>query len=189
MNNVLHILSGINVLPMLLELKQNPQLWDEHTFRTANPMSPHRDVSDIWVRYNAIENFDPQWPMRFHEEHDSVWYPAAELLPSLRKFALDLMRHVDGDRLGGILITRIPAGAQCHPHVDTGPWHADYYEKFALQLESDPAQAFHFEEGSFSARPGDVYWFNNTPVHWVTNDSAVDRITAIVCIHTAKGAK
>lgn len=188
MKNLLHIAKGVNILPLLLELKNNPELWNEHTFRTANPLSPHRDVSDIWVRYNDLANLDPLNQAAFHTEHDAVWYPSSDKLASVKKLVYDLMHLVSGERLGGVLITRIPPGAQCHPHTDAGSWHSGYYDKYAIQLESDPQQAFCFEEGSFSAAPGDVYWFNNQDIHWVTNDSAVARITMIVCIRTNKGA-
>jgi hypothetical protein len=92
------------------------------------------------------------------------------------------MYLVKGERLGGILITRIPPGGICKPHHDRGTWHASYYDKYALQLESHPFQAFHFDEGSYSAMPGELYWFNNQEVHWVTNESPIDRITLIFCI-------
>ena len=188
MKNLLHIAAGIDILPLLLEIKNNPQLWDEFPERTqGNPHSPHRDVHDIWVRYNSRDNLDPTCPEKFHAEHDSVWYSSADKLHSVKKLVYDLMAHVRGERLGGVLITRIPPGAQCYPHSDAGSWHSAYYDKYAIQLESDCQQAFHFDEGSFSAKPGDVYWFNNQDTHWVTNSSSVDRITLIICIRTNKG--
>jgi hypothetical protein len=186
MDNILPLIRGLDVTPLLLELKNNPQLWNTNTYRTSNPNSPHREVDDIWIRYNRMEVLE-NTPELLHAEHDSVWYPAIERLPSLRKLALDLMHHVKGERLGGILITRIPPWKQVYPHDDRGSWHAAYYDKYAVQLESAPGQSFEFEEGGFAAAPGDVYWFNNQVKHWVTNNSDFDRITAIICIRTDKG--
>jgi len=186
MDNLLPVIRVLDVTLLLLELKNNPQLWNTNTYRTSNPNSPHREVDDIWVRYNHREVLE-NTPELLHEEHDSVWYPAIERLPSLRKLALDLMHYVKGERLGGILITRIPSGKQVYPHDDCGSWHAAYYDKYAVQLESAPEQAFEFEGERLVAAPGDVYWFNNQKVHWVTNNSNVDRITAIICIRTDKG--
>ena len=79
------------------------------------------------------------------------------------------------------LISKIPPGGLCKPHTDT-TWHAKYYDKYAVQLESHPDQAFCFEEGEHISPPGEVYWFNNQAVHWVRNNSPVDRITLIFCI-------
>lgn len=186
MNNVLHLASNINVLPTLLELKNNPQLWNQYTCRTYFEGSPHQGIDDIWVRYNDFANWDPVNPHEFNQPHESIWYPAADKLPSIKILAHEIMYLVKGERLGGILITRIPPGGISKPHVDLG-WHAEYYDKYALQLESHPQQAFCFEEGCFSARPGDLYWFNNQALHWVPNESPVDRITLIFCIRTNKG--
>lgn len=179
MKNILPILSGVNVMPLVLALQRNPQLWDQHTTRTADPTSPHHGLSDIWVRYGDNVT-DAEKP------HDSVWYPAYRELPQVREIVFDLMRFVEGERLGGVLITRIPPGAMCKAHVDDYGWHPKHYDKYAVQLKGNAQQAFHFDGESFAARPGDVYWFNNQEKHWVTNESSEDRITMIVCIRSAR---
>ena len=148
--------------------------------RTENPTSPHHGLDDIWIRYN--DNSSCYDAVEARKEHDSVWYPEAETLPSVKDMAFELMRRLRGVRLGGILITRIPPGGMCKPHTDTG-WHAEYYrDKYAVQLASHPDQAFCFQEGGYSAEPGEIYWFNNLVEHWVINPSPVERITAIFCI-------
>lgn len=174
---IARIATGVNVTPLLWALQANPQLWNADTQRTEDTASPHREVDDIWVRYSAT----PKEP----GPHESIWYPAAELLP-VRELVFPLMSLVDGERLGGVLITRIPAGAKCHPHRDNG-WHASYYSKFAIQVQSAPGQAFCFEGERLEPMPGDVYTFDNSHTHWVTNDTPHDRITLIVCIKTGKG--
>ena len=85
------------------------------------------------------------------------------------------------ERLGGVLITKIPAGMECKPHVDGG-WHAGHYEKYGIQIASAPGQRFCFEGESLETRPGDVFWFDNSHTHWVTNDTEHDRITLIVTL-------
>lgn len=182
MKNMLHIASGIDVMPLVLAIQRNPQLWNQYTQRTEHPSSPHHGLSDIWVRYSDGD-LDPVKP------HDSVWYPAYEQLPQIREIVFNLMRYVEGERLGGILITKIPPGQMCKPHADTGGWHAAYYDKYAIQLQGNEKQAFHFEGESFSAKPGDIYWFNNQETHWVTNESNEDRMTMIVCIRSARHRK
>lgn len=166
---------GIDVAPMLAALHAHPELWDEHPARTENPASPHHGLSDIWARF-APPGVDGSLP------HDAVWYPAADLLP-IRELVYPLMSALQGDRLGGVLITKIPAGQECKPHTDPG-WHARFYKKFAIQIAANDEQAFCFEDGSLVTRPGDLYAFDNAHTHWVTNPSKQDRITAIVCIAT-----
>lgn len=171
------VTAGVNVTPVVEAIAAHPELWNQYTTRTE--IYEHSQVSDIWVRYNAFENFTGDREA-FNTEHDSVWYPAAEAL-GIKPFLLDFMRLVEGTRLGGVLITKIPPGGRVAPHVDRG-WHTQYYEKFAIQLMGNLKQAFHFEGESFSALPGDCYTFDNSVSHWVTNDSESDRMTLIVCV-------
>lgn len=171
------MLRGLDVEPLRKALAEHPELWNQHTARTESEESPHHGLDDIWVRFA-----DPL-TMREDGSHDSVWYPPADVLP-VRAYAQALMTRTQGERLGGILITRIPAGKTCRPHVDPG-WHAAHYSKFAVQIEADPkTQAFCFRGIELRSAPGDVFWFNNHYEHWVTNDGPHDRITMIVCIRT-----
>ena len=173
-----------HVEPLLEEIKAHPELWNQHTLRTA--IYEHSNVSDIWCRYNAWENFNGD-RQAFNAPHVSAWYPAAEVLTALKPMVLDLMKQVEGLELGGVLITKIPPHGEVKPHIDGG-WHATYYDKFAIQLASSPDQAFCFEGESHSAKPGESYTFDNAYTHWVTNNSDIDRMTLIVCIRT-RGSK
>ena len=162
---------------MLWALQEHPELWDQNTSRTGPEASPHHGLSDIWARF-AAPGIDGSRP------HASVWYPCADVLP-VREIAEPLLAAVGGEELGGVLITKIPPGKVCKPHTDPG-WHARYYQKFALQIQSHPKQTFHFEDSSLVSQPGDLFWFDNSKTHWVTNDSDQDRITLIVCIRTQR---
>ncbi len=134
------------------------------------------------MRYNAWENYDPATGLdAFNDPHESVWYPVANEIPELRLVTNDLLSYLPPVELGGIIITKIPPGCLVQPHVDAG-WHATYYhDKYALQLKGNMDQAFNFQDASISALPGQVYWFDNSRLHWVTNDSDEDRITMIIC--------
>jgi len=168
------IVDGVNVTALHWALMANPHLWNEHRGRTEHPDSPHHGVDDIWARYAAPEVVDKQQP------HESVWYPSANILP-VRELVMPLMSYVGGERLGGVLITRIPPGKQVLPHTDPG-WHARYYEKFAIQIASAPGQEFCFHGEQLEPRPGDIYWFDNSQEHWVTNPTHYERITMICAI-------
>lgn len=174
MNPPIHLLNWSSP-PLALHwaLKKNPEYWDANTARTEPEDSPHHGLSDIWARW-AEPGTDGSQP------HDSVWYPCVDILP-IREIVYPLFNHVKGTRLGGVLITKIPPGQECRPHTDPG-WHARFYEKYAVQIESAPEQAFHFKGHRLVTKPGDVFWFDNSQEHWVTNESKYDRITMIVCI-------
>lgn len=167
------ISEGSDVSRIYWALQNNPQLWNKNTARTEDPLSPHHELDDIWVRYGDA-NQDPRKP------HDAKWHEPADIL-GVKNVCLDVMRAMGGSILGGVLITRIPPGAQCKPHADKG-WHADVHDKFALQISSAPGQRFHFEGESLETKPGDLFWFDNQYTHWVTNDTPYERVTMIICV-------
>jgi len=172
--------SGFDVSEALAQIDAHPEVWNVIPFRTSAYGTPHLKVDDIWVRYNPWSNFDGD-RAKFNGPHDSEWYPEADKLPAVKDMVFQVMSLVRGERLGAVLITRIPPGGMVQPHVDGG-WHAGYYEKFAIQLRGNPKQAFCFEETKLVTLPGDLFWFRNDIVHWVTNESDEERITLIICI-------
>lgn len=171
---------GLNVEPLRAALAAKPHLFGQHSARVCGA-SPHRSVTDIWVRYNDIANLGPN----FNDEHDAVWYPAYAELPELTPILFALVGYVQGERLGGVLITKLPPGGEILPHVDSG-WHAGYYDKFYIPVQNDPGALFRFPSGDLIATPGEVYHFNNDIPHSVDNRSMSDRIALIVCIKTDK---
>lgn len=182
MQNFAKIAAGLNVLPIQMALLRNQHLFGQITDRAASYV--HSQMTDIWVRYNDYKNMKGD-PVAFNEEHDSVWYPAYYALPELRPLIFWLMAHVEGERLGAVLITRIPPGGKIAPHIDKG-WHAEYYEKYFIPIQNDPGAIFGFEDGVIAPDLGDVYWFRNDNLHWVENNSSRDRIALIVCIRSHK---
>ena len=165
--------------PLADQLARNPDVWNRHKWRTDDAKSPHRAVSDIWVRYADLAELaklkDPA-----NEPHESVWYPVVSQIPAAWAIARRLAHRLAG-KLGGVLITRIPPHGEVKPHIDRG-WHAAHYEKFAVQVQGNASQAFCFEDGALSALPGGVYTFQNDRLHWVTNPTDEERITLIVCV-------
>lgn len=165
---------------LVSQLAASPDAWNRYRERITMYGSPHTQIDDVWVRYNDFANFDGDMS-RFNGPHESVWYPVVEQIPAVKDICAEVMALVDGDELGGVLITRVPPGGMVAPHIDRG-WHACYYEKFAVQLMGNEDQAFCFEDAELRPVPGDVYTFDNSKLHWVINESNEDRITLIICI-------
>lgn len=171
------------VVPALQELDRHPDLWNRYGHRTKVYATPHSQVDDIWVRYNDYARYTGD-PSFFSDEHDSVWYADSDKIPAVKDLCMELMAEVRGERLGGVLITRVPPGGEVAPHIDHG-WHARYYDKFAIQLMGNQDQTFWFEEAQLSALPGECYTFDNSKLHAVYNRSDAPRMTLIVCIRGA----
>lgn len=172
----------LDVGPLLAQLELHPELWGQFGWRKQ--LGPHAQMTDIWIRYNAIENLGPH----FNDEHESVWYPAYEALPALKWMIDGLVEQVDGDRVGGVLITKIPPGCGIGKHVDRG-WHVETYDKFYVSLRSQKGAKFICHDGDgevLEPKPGECWRFDNRLPHSVANESSDDRITLIVCIRTEK---
>lgn len=171
--------SGWDVEPLRKQL-EDPSVWNRHRERTAFYSSPHSQVSDVWVRYRDFAEYDGR-PDFFMTPHESVWYPVIAKLPAAWSLSRKLLRFMGCKTLGGVLITRIPAGGNVDWHIDSG-WHAETYRKIALQIIGNDRQAFQFEGEELRPEPGDVYEFRNQFSHRVINESDTARITLIVCM-------
>jgi quercetin dioxygenase-like cupin family protein len=180
------VCTDLDVLPLQKELLSHYEEFDRYHHRRSFPGSPHAEMTDIWARYNDINPFLEKGSLKgFEAEHDSVWYPVIEKIPAVKKVVFDLMSKVEGERLGGILITKLAAGGHIARHTDSG-WHAQYYDKFCVPILSEEGAIFGFDDGDIKAKVGEAWWFDNSNPHWVTNNSKCDRIAMIVCIRTEK---
>ena len=181
------ICDGIDVEPLREQLAENPILWNMHGNRMARPNNPFAASDDIWGRYNDISKARPDFS-GFNDEHVPVWYPAWHTLPALRPIVFGLMARVEGEMIGGVLITRVGPGREIKPHTDSG-WHVNYFSKFYIAIDNDPGACFYCEhEGvteELCPEPGSIWYFDNRKLHWVTNASGKARQTLIVCIRTA----
>lgn len=175
MRHFLKIADGIDVIPLLNALAQRPELWNEYTLRTDHPESPHRDADDVWVMFNEV----PDDPAAVVDDIDVIPYPAWREIPLLRPLVLDLMRRVEGVRLGRVIISRLGPGATIPEHVDQGA-PATYYTRYHLALQSSPGANNISGGETVCYRPGEFWWFDNRAPHSVVNNSADDRIVIIM---------
>lgn len=171
------IASGIKVDLLVGNLLSNPHLWDQNPHRREYIGSPHSEMHDIWVRFGKGEFSLLSSP------HVSEWYECIDLIPEAREISKLIMDLVEGEELGGVLITKLEPGKKINPHIDNG-WHASYYEKFYVALRAPEGSFFGFESGNIVADDGDCYFFRNDRLHWVSNETKETRLTMIVCIKT-----
>ena len=110
----------------LKQFLSDDSLWGKYPFRKRGP---HSEMTDIWVRYNNIQPYLRSGDLtHINDEHDSIWYDTP-VVSFVKPIAHKIMSHVQGERLGGILITKLPPNGKIASHVDNG-WHAAYYEKY-----------------------------------------------------------
>lgn len=180
MHNFQCLGANIDVIPLLNAVMRDPALWNQHTLRTNHPNTAHAAVDDIWLRFNETDD-----PEAVVDDKDCVNYPAWWALPQARTLIFDLMRRVEGERLGRVLITRLAPGRKIIPHVDGGT-PATYYDRFHIVLNSAPGCLFRAGDETIQMGTGQVWWFDNTKEHEVVNNSVDDRIHMIIDIRTSK---
>lgn len=180
MRNFQLIAAGIDIVPLLHAIQLQPGLWNQNTLRTTHELTPHKQVDDIWLRFQDLTPYKENVGGVL-DEHESIAYPAWNLLPQARGMVFDLMRRVEGVRLGRVLVTRVAPGKCIEPHVDGGS-HAAYYSRYHVVLQSLPGSLFHCGDETVNMRAGEVWHFDNAVEHSVQNNSADDRIHLIVDI-------
>lgn len=184
MRNFLKLAQNVNVIPIVHAIYRQPELWNQFTLRSHYPNSPHNAADDIWLRFNdkgAWENNS----LKVMNERECVNYPAWDKLPQIHNMVFDLMRTVEGTRLGRVVVTRLIPGKSILPHVDGGEY-ADYYDRYHVTLQNAPGANFRAGDDVICPQPGEVYWFNRLAEHEVINHSNDDRITLIVDIRCNK---
>ena len=177
MRNFLQI-GHVDSVPTLAALATMPDLWNENTLRTRHHATAHAEADDIWLQFNRL----PDNPAEVVDDTVVFPYPAWDALPHLRGHVLDLMRRVDGVRLGRVILTRLAPGKRIYPHIDGGA-PAEYYTRYQIALQSLPGCIFRAGDETVQFQSGSVWWFNNRIEHEIINNSADDRIVCIVDIH------
>lgn len=170
MKHFCRILQGVNVTPLLAELQDAP--WDENRLRTTFEGSPHAEVSDIWLRFNEISE-------NVIDDKEAFDYPAYAGMPGFRKIVMALFAYVGGERLGRVLITKLPPGGKIYPHADEGA-PALYYDRFHLCIQAGEGTSFRSLDETVEMRPGEIWWVDNRVEHEVINPTDTDRLHLIV---------
>lgn len=179
MKNFLRIAHNVDVTPLLLALQHNPDLWDAEDIRkTFSEISPHREVSDILLRFS-----DPSDPA-IGDQLVCVPVEAWHRLPQAQDIVFHLMARVRGVMLGRVMVTRLAPGKKIYPHADTLGRYANTYKRFHVILQSEPGCIFRAGDEQIHMRPGEVWDFNAHAEHEVVNASKEDRLHLIVDIRT-----
>lgn len=188
-------IGNAETLPLFHAVQRQPELWNANRMRTTHKASPHTQVDDILLRFIDLNGYGESGEYGSEEEkkltkaaldqHESINYSAFSKLPQARKIIFDLMRTVEGERLGRVIITRLPPGKIISPHIDSGD-HAAYFDRYHCILQNENGSLFRAGNETICMGAGQVWWFDNSIEHEVVNNSSEDRITMIVDIRTTR---
>lgn len=180
MQNFQKIGSGLDVVPALNAIMRRPELWNADKLRQTFPNSPHREVDDIWVRFN-----DTKDEAKIPDDCEAINYDAFFLLPQVRGLVFGLMGYVEGERLGRVIITRLKPGGRIYPHADEGA-PATYYDRYIICLSCLPGTIFRIGDEQVQMATGETWWINNREEHEVLNNSVDDRVIVICDIRCSR---
>jgi len=170
------IAGNVDVVPVLLELGRNPDLWDRNPERRLYPGTPHAAMTDITVRYMPEDELTME---ARRLEHRNVFWPAWHALPALRPIVFALLHRVAAVELGSILITKLPPGEMIQPHSDAGSWAPEFYNcKAHITLAGSALVRCHDEVCKFDV--GTIWTFDNLLTHSIENMGDTDRVVCIV---------
>lgn len=189
-----HILAnGVDVGPLVLAIKRRPDLWKEDTFLRHYPQGPFGETETIMLRFpekveglteEQIELYK-QNQLAGYDQYEAIDYPAYKILHEARPIVSNLMARVGGERLGRVMINKIIPGGRIFPHADT-PEQTRYYTRFHVVLQGFPGAVLKCGDEQLNMLTGDCFWFDNSQVHEVINNSCADRISMVVDVRTSR---
>jgi len=183
------ICNGLNVNSLREKLITHPEWFDGIDYRKlpkGKMLSPHRECSDIHVRYNDMKNSNRK---DFHTaKHVPVWYEIAKEIPEAIGLAMEIMKITCSEMLGSVYIFKLEPGKKVYPHKDNS-WNSVYYDKFCIGIQGGEGGIVRFEDNTcFEPKEGEVYRFENSVTHSVTNFTDKDWICMVVnCRPVNKG--
>lgn len=170
MRYFLKVAEGIKTVPYMVALARQPQLWDLDNCRKTFEDSPHTAVNDILLRFGSKDG----------DDLEAIDSPLMNKLLGVKEDLLNIMRVVNGSRLGRVVITRLEAGKKILPHADIKGAYASYYTRYHLVLQGFPGSLFNCGDETVNMLTGELWWFDAAAEHSVINNSRDDRVHMLI---------
>ena len=186
-------IADIDPVPLLNAVMRQPELWNQVNTRTWHPLSAHKQVDDILLRYN---DFPPgsDYGETVCSELVCMNLPAFSKLPQAQSIVFGMMAKLNGEHLGRVFISRLAPGLGIPPHSDRVRQveeafpdkipPAVYFSRYQIALKAQPGVVFRVLDEQVYMAPGEIWWFDNCVEHEVINNSADDRISMVVDIRS-----
>jgi hypothetical protein len=166
---------NIRILPIMAAIARQPGLWNEDNTRQTFDQSPHAQVNDILLRFGSTKAGQD-----IGNDLEAVDRPAMRALPNIKDECLNVMRVVNGSRLGRVIITKLEAGKKIAPHSDVLGEYAKYYTRYHLVLQGLPGSLFVCGDETVCMQTGELWWFDASAEHSVINNSKDDRVHMLI---------
>ena len=179
MRNFLRLVHGVSIAPLNLALARRPQLWEQAPSLLGGREGPYREVESIILRFPDKRVLYQGEKATSFDSLENVDYPAYAQLPEARQLIMNILAAVAGERLGSVVIHRIPPGAAIQAHTDNVDLCA-YYSRFHLVLQSDVGIPFCCGSEAECFEAGVLFWLDNSLEYDLKNDSREDIIHLVL---------
>jgi hypothetical protein len=185
--------NGLPVNPLMLAIRRRPDLWQEDTFLRHYPQGPFGQTETIMIRFpekveglseEQIEAYK-QNQLAGYDQYEAVDYPAYKVLHEARPLIMNLMSAVQGERLGRVMINKVSPGGRIFAHADTQE-QTSYYTRFHIVLHGLPGAVLKAGDEQINMNTGECFWFDNSQLHEVINNSADDRVSMVIDIRLSR---
>lgn len=166
---------GVQVLPMMAALARQPELWSADPLRQKFENSPHSQVDDILLRFSGADSEAP-----IGDNLEAVNQPSMQKLPGVMDQVLNIMRLVNGSRLGRVIVTRLEPQKKIANHKDVLGEYSKYYTRYHLVLQGLPGSLFNCGDETVNMRTGELWYFDAHAEHSVINNSQDDRVHMLI---------
>jgi len=168
MNYFRLIQQGINVAPLLAEIRNQDAAWLANTSR-QDKIEVQRDTNTIFLR-NAARRPD----LHVNENQESVVTPIANDFPIAMGFLTKVAELLKGS-LSRATIVRLKPQSQVGMHIDTGSYYL-IRNRFHFVLQSPSGSHLQAGNEQVLMREGELWWFDNKQHHSAFNASDEWRI-------------
>lgn len=170
---------GIDTLPLLKQIQDNLNLFEQFKERQETPGSPHKDTQTIFLRWCEDKSVEAAFT-----ELEAIDYPAYAVLTEARPIVDTVCDVVGATKLGRVIIPALKPQGVITKHADEGAY-ADHYERFHVCLQAGRGNVLtvQMEDRIFEgldADPGELFWFNHKQPHMCINPTGAYRIHLIV---------
>jgi len=177
----------IDVVPLLNAATRQRGLWNTNPLRQSFKDSPHEEVEDIWLRFTDMAEFERTGDLKVvGDDLECVAQPAWHALPQAHAIVFSVMRMVEAERLGRVMITRLDPGKRIKPHSDVLGAYAGYYSRYHVPLLSLPGSTFRAGNEQVFMGAGELWWFDASAEHEVVNNSVDDRVHLIIDVRVPR---
>lgn len=164
------LVEGVRVLPLMAAIARQPELWNADNCRREFEGTPHAATDDILLRFGARDG----------DSLEAVDTASMIRLPDVKTETLNIMRVVNGSRLGRVIVTRLEPGKKILPHKDVLGEYSKYYTRYHLVLQGMPGSLFTCGDETVQMLTGELWYFDASTEHSVINNSKDDRIHMLI---------